>query len=164
LISGPIHQSMSASQYVDWLGRISEEHLWMPLNDTKTFHPVVTTGEGGQPVAGVHHLKAGAWSIAVIQMNPRDGQRLGIHTGDLVRLVNPLGQETQGKVFLSELIRPGVLRVPPGSGGRLTPGMGQTYEYRKITPSSNRLLDPDLSSPITGMSTFNDMVVKVIKV
>ncbi len=164
LISGRIHQSMSATQYVDWLGRISEEHLWMPLNDAKTFHPVVTTGQGGEKIAGIHHLRQGAWSIAVIQMNPVDGQRLGLRTGDLVRLVNPLKQETKGKVFLSELIRPGVLRVPPGSGGRLTPGMGQTYEYRSITPSSNRLLDPNLSSPITGMSTFNDMVVKVIKI
>ncbi|MGC8514315.1 MAG: molybdopterin-containing oxidoreductase family protein [Acidimicrobiales bacterium] len=164
LISGRIHHSMSATQYVDWLGRISEEHLWMPLNDAKTFHPAVVDGQGGRRVGGTRSLAAGAWSIAVIQMNASDGQRLRLKTGDLVRLVNPLGQETQGKVLLSELIRPGVLRIPPGSGNRTTPGMGATYEYRTITPSSNRLLDPDLSSPITGMSTFGDMVVKVVKV
>jgi anaerobic selenocysteine-containing dehydrogenase len=163
LISGRIHQSMSATQYVDWLGRISEEHLWMPLNDDKTYHPTVVDATGGRQVAGVHRLRAGAWSIAVIQMNAADGRRLGLQTGDVVRLRNPLGLETRGKVWLSELIRPGVLRVPPGAGNRMTPGMGQTYEYRNITPSSNKLLDPDLSSPITGMSSYNDMVVKVIK-
>ncbi len=164
LISGRIHQSMSATQYVDWLGRISEENLWMPLNDAKTFHPTVVDGKGGRRLAGTRHLQAGAWSVAVIQMNPSDGRKLRLETGDLVRLVNPMGEETRGKVYLSELIRPGVLRVPPGAGGRSSPGMGQTYEYRTVTPSSNRLLDPDLSSVITGMSTYNDMVVKVVKV
>ena len=164
LISGRIHQSMSATQYVDWLGRISEEHLWMPLNDAKTYHPTVVEAEGGHTLAGTRQLKAGAWSVAVIQMNASDGQQLGLQTGDLVRLVNPMGEETQGKVYLSELIRPGVLRIPPGAGGRSSPGLGQTYEYRTTTPSSNRLLDPDLSSVITGMATYNDMVVKVVKV
>jgi anaerobic selenocysteine-containing dehydrogenase len=109
-------------------------------------------------------IRAGSWSVAVIQMNAGDAVQLGLNNGDLVKLQNPMGEETQGRIMASELIRPGVLRIPPGAGNRSTPGMGQTYEYRQTTPGSNRLLDPDLSSPITGMSSYNDMVVKVIKV
>ena len=164
LISGRIHQSMSATHYVDWLGRISGEHLWMPFNEGKTVHPTVLDEKGVDVLGGRKLIRAGSWSVAVIQMNAGDAVRLGLKSGDLVKLRNPMGEETQGRIMASELIRPGVLRIPPGSGNRFTPGMGQTYEYRGTTPSSNRLLDPDLSSPITGMSSYNDMVVKVIKV
>ena len=164
LASGRIHQSMSATQYVDWLGRISGEHLWMPLNEEKIVYPTVLNEKGVETLSGQKKIRAGTWSIAVIQMNASDARKLGLISGDLVRLRNPMGEETQGRIMASEFIRPGVLRIPPGAGNRFTPGMGQTYEYRQTTPSSNRLLDPDLSSAITGMSSYNDMVVKVLKV
>jgi anaerobic selenocysteine-containing dehydrogenase len=164
VISGRVHHAMTATQMVDWLGRISEEDTWLPLNDDRVYHPQVMGPAGPIPSGTEHRLPSGAWSVAVIQMNRRDGERLGLKTGDLVELTNPLGKSTRGKVYLGESVRPGVLRMPFGGGGRFSPGVGQTFEFRDSTPNANMLVDPHFHEPIMGMSVYQDMVVKVKKV
>jgi anaerobic selenocysteine-containing dehydrogenase len=96
-------------------------------------------------------------------MNRADGEKLGLQTGDLVEMETPLGHATRGKVNLVETIRPGVLRLPFGGGGRFSPGLGKTYDFRDETPNANALVDPDNHSPIMGMPLYGDMVVKVKK-
>ena len=97
-------------------------------------------------------------------MNSADGRRLRLKTGDLVQLETPLGYTTRGKVNLVETIRPGVLRVPFGGGGRFSPGLGKTYDFRDITPNANALVDPDRHSPIMGMPAYGDIIAKEKKV
>jgi len=50
-----------------------------------------------------------------------------------------------------------------GAGGRFSPGLGLTYEFRDETPNGNDLTDPDKHSPIMGMPAYADILVKVKK-
>jgi anaerobic selenocysteine-containing dehydrogenase len=163
VISGRIHHAMSGTQMVDWLGRLAAEDLWTPLNDERVVDEVVI-GENGPTLTGRRvRVPQNTWCIAVIQMNRADGEKLGLQTGDLVEMETPLGHATRGKVNLVETIRPGVLRLPFGGGGRFSPGLGKTYDFRDETPNANALVDPDNHSPIMGMPLYGDMVVKVKK-
>lgn len=164
VISGRIHHAMSGTQMVDWLGRIPTEDLWMPLNDDRTVEEVIIGPDGPTPTGRKVYIPQQTWSIGVIQMNRADGEKLGLKTGDLVEMETPLGHKTSGKVYLVETIRPGVLRLPLGGGGRFSPGLGKTYDFRDVTPNANAIIDPDHHSPIMGMPLYGDMIVKVRKV
>lgn len=164
VISGRIHHAMSGTQMVDWLGRIPTEDLWMPLNDERTVEEQVIGENGPTPTGRKVHIPEGTWCIGVIQMNRADGEKLGLQTGDMVELETPLGHATRGKVYLVETIMPGVLRLPLGGGGRFSPGLGKTYDFRDETPNANAIVDPDHHSPIMAMSLYGDMVAKVKKI
>lgn len=164
VISGRIHHAMSGTQMVDWLGRIPTEDLWMPLNDDRTVEEVIIGPDGPTPTGRKVYIPQQTWSIGVIQMNRADGEKLGLKTGDLVEMETPLGHKTSGKVYLVETIRPGVLRLPFGGGGRFSPGLGKTYDFRDVTPNANAIIDPDHHSPIMGSPIYGDMIVKVRKV
>jgi len=164
VISGRVHHAMSGTQMVDWLGRLPTEDLWVPLNDERVVEEMVIGENGPQPTGRKVRIPKGTWCIGVIQMNRADGERLGLKTGDLVELETPLGHKTRGKVHLVETVRPGVLRLPFGGGGRFSPGLGKTYDFRDVTPNANALVDPDHHSPIMGMSLYGDVIVKVRKV
>lgn len=96
-------------------------------------------------------------------MNTEDAKRLSLKTGDLVVVSNPLKKTTRGKVFASGGIRPGVIKMGFGAGGRFSPGTGPAYESRKYTPLHNELVDPSALSPIMGFPAFADMIVSVKK-
>ena len=164
VISGRIHHAMSGTQMVDWLGRIPTEDLWMPLNDDRTVEEVIIGPDGPTLTGRKVYIPQQTWSIGVIQMNRADGEKLGLKTGDLVEMETPLGHKTSGKVYLVETIRPGVLRLPFGGGGRFSPGLGKTYDFRDVTPNANAIIDPDHHSPIMGSPIYGDMIVKVRKV
>lgn len=164
VISGRVHHAMSGTQMVDWLGRIPTEDLWMPFNEEVKVNETIIGESGPESTGRKVHIPEGTWSIAVIQMNSKDGEKLGLESGDLVDLENPLGHTTQGKVNLVETIRPGVLRLPFGGGGRFSPGLGKTYFFQDVTPNANAIVDPDNHSPIMGMPIYGDMLVKVKKV
>jgi len=164
LVSGRIHQTMSGTQMISWLGRLSEEDLWAPINDKLIVNEMIIGENGPIPTNRKIRIDKHTWSIAVIQMNYSDGKKLGLKTGDLIEMTNPLGGTTKGKVNLVQTIRPGVLRIPFGSGGRFSPGMGLTYAFRDITPNANDLVDPDNHSPIMGQPAYIDILVKIKKV
>jgi anaerobic selenocysteine-containing dehydrogenase len=125
----------------------------------------VIIGENGPTPTGRRvRIPRGTWSIGVIQMNRADGERLGLKTGDLVELETPQGFKTRGKVVLVETIRPGVLRLPFGGGGRFSPGLGKTWAFHDITPNHNALVDPENLSPIMGQPAYGDVIVKVRKI
>jgi thiosulfate reductase/polysulfide reductase chain A len=163
VIWGRVHHAMSGTQLVDWLGRIPTEDLWAPLNDERVVDEIVIGENGPTPSGRKVRLAKGSWCIGVIQMNASDGHKLGLKTGDLVELETPLGHKTRGKVNLVETIRPGVLRMAMGAGGRFSPGLGLTYDFRDVTPNGNDLTDPNKHSPIMGMPAYADIIVKVKK-
>ncbi|HBH04202.1 MAG: dehydrogenase [Candidatus Rokubacteria bacterium RBG_16_73_20] len=164
LTSGRIHHAMSGTQMVDWLGRMPAEDTWLPINDAVTYQEVVVGADGPTPTGRTLRLPANTWAIAVIQMAASDARTLGLKTGDLVELANPLGQTARGKVNAVETIRPGVLRVAFGGGGRFSPGLGRNFYFKDVTPNHNDLVDPDDLSPIMGQPAYADMLVKVRKV
>ncbi|MHB9100655.1 MAG: molybdopterin-containing oxidoreductase family protein [Sulfuricella sp.] len=163
VISSRVHHSMSGTQMIDWLGHFPVEDLTMPINDEVAYDEILV---GAGPASGgrKRRIPANSWSIAVIQMSSADALQLGLKTGDLVELENPLGHKTRGKVNAVETIRPGVLRMPFGGGGRFSPGLGKNFYFKDVTPNANQLVDPAAISPIMGMPGYNDMLVKVTKV
>ena len=164
VVSGRIHHAMSGTQMVDWLGRITAEDLWMPLNDAVTVDEILLGPNGGEKTGRKLHIRAGEWSIGVLQMNAGDAAKLGLKTGDLVELETPTGDKTRGKINAVETIRPGVIRMAMGGGGRFSPGLGWNYYFKDVTPNNNSLTDRTAHSPIMGMPAYCDVLVKLKKV
>jgi anaerobic selenocysteine-containing dehydrogenase len=164
LINGRIHQTQTATQGVVWLSRITEEDLWEPLGKGGNFQAVTIGPTGPQPTGKTIQIRDGEVSIGVIQMNTVDGVALGLKTGDIVTLTNPLGSQQTGIVNLVETIRPGVLRVGIGAGGRFSPGAGSLYFYRDVTVNHNAMVDPNAFTPISGFPAYGNMIVQVKKV
>ena len=165
LICGKVHHAMSGTQMVPWLGEIKTEGTWQPMNDP--FEAEVPEGVpvGRDPVKVVKRkFAANTFSVGTVWMNAEDAKRMGLKNGDLVTVANPLGKTTRGKVFASGGMRPGVIKMGFGAGGRFSPGMGPAYHSGKYTPLHNEMTDPDALSPIMGFPGYADMVVKVTKV
>ncbi len=165
LICGRVHHAMSGTQMVTWLGEIKAEGTWQPLNEEFEAEVVeVMPLSDGQLKNIKMKFKANTYSVGTIWMNSEDAKKLGLKTGDLVILENPLGKSTKGKVFVSGGIRPGVIKIGFGTGGRFSPGLGPAYKSKDYTPNHNMLVDPDCLSPIMGFPCYADMIIKVKKV
>lgn len=164
LITGRIHHAMTGTQMIPWLGEIKAEGLWQPMNDEFEAEIPEAMPMGKDPMKTMKvRFKANTFSVGTIWMNSDDAKRLGIKTGDLVIVENPLGKSTKGKVFASGGIRPGVVKIAFGSGGRFSPGLGVAYKSKDYTPDCNNLIDPEALSPIMGQCAYADMMIRVKK-
>ena len=143
LICGKVHHAMSGTQMIPWLGEIKTEGTWQPLNDA--FEAEVPnaqpTGKEAMKTSKKKFAK-NTYSVGTVWMNTDDAKRLGLKTGTLVKVTNPLGKSTKGKVFVSGGMRPGVIKMGFGAGGRFSPGMGPAYQSRAYTPNHNEMVDP----------------------
>lgn len=162
IICGRVHHAMSGTQLVPWLAETPVEGIFMPLNNQFEYDIADPDGKG-QMATTRRKFKAGSWCVGTLAMSAADAAKMGIKTGDLVVLENPLGKKTKTKVFVTEGMRPGTVKMGFGTGGRFTPGMGGTYANREYTPNHNDLVDPEDLSPIMGMPTYADMIVKITK-
>ena len=164
LISGKVHHAMSGTQMVPWLGELKTEGTWQPLNNA--FECELPEGQavGREPIKVVKkNIKANSYSVGTVWMNSGDASRLGLKTGDLVVVSNPLKRSIRGKVFASGGMRPGVIKMGFGTGGRFSPGLGPAYQSRSYTPLHNEMVDPTALSPIMGFPAYADMIVAVRK-
>lgn len=144
LISGRVHYAMTMTQICPYLTETQTECM-KPLNDE------------------FNEFKANTLSISVLTFNIKDGERLGIKTGDIVTLENPLKKTIKGKAFLTEEMMPGVIKTAFGTGGQKASGIGFINNTAEYTPNINSLFDPENLSPFTGMPGFGDIMVRVIK-
>jgi len=144
LISGRVHYAMTMTQICPYLAETQTECM-KPLNDE------------------FNEFKANTLSISVLAFNIKDGERLGIKTGDIVTLENPLKKTITGKAFLTEEVMPGVIKTAFGTGGQKASGIGFINNTAEYTPNINSLFDPENLSPFTGMPGFGDIMVRVIK-
>ncbi|MBX3673248.1 MAG: molybdopterin-dependent oxidoreductase [Opitutaceae bacterium] len=165
LICGRVHQSMSGTQMIAWLGENKAEGTWQPLNNAFECEVPDAQPLGTEAMKVVKRkFPAGTYAVGTVWLNDGDAKSLGVKTGDLVEVSNPIGGKTRGKIFASGGMRPGVIKIGFATGGRFSPGMGPAYLSRAYTPSHNDLVDPDALSPIMGFPAYADMVVKVKKV
>jgi anaerobic selenocysteine-containing dehydrogenase len=165
LIVGRVHHAMSGTQMVPWLGEVKTEGTWQPMN--KAFEAEIPEAMplGNEPMKSIEKkFKADTYSVGTIWINTDDAKQLGLKTGDLIALENPLGKSTKGRVFISGGMRPGVIKMGFATGGRFSPGLGPAYKTREYTPSHNELIDPGALSPIMGFPAYADMIVRVKKV
>ena len=170
LISGRVHYAMTMTTVCPYLAE-TETECMKPLNDE--FKYVLPEQKGmpdkygipasqGEPDKEVS-FSAGNVSIPVLAFNRSDAERLGIKSGDIVTLENPLGKSIRGKVFVTEEIMPGVIKTAFGPGGQKASGIGFVSNTAEYTPNINELFDPSNISPFSGMPGFGDIMVKVIK-
>jgi formylmethanofuran dehydrogenase subunit D len=103
-------------------------------------------------------------SIPVLAFNVADAARLGIKTGDIVTLENPLKRRVRGRAFLTDEIMPGVIKTAFGPGGQKASGIGMFNNISEYTPNINELIDPENLSPFTGMPGFGDILVRVVEI
>lgn len=165
LIVGRVHHAMSGTQMVPWLAQAPTEGTWLPLN-RQFEHEVIDADRikpEGQRVIN-RRFKPGSFCVGTIWVNADDAAKLGIATGDLVELENPLKKKVSGRVHVSQGIRPGVIKMGFATGGRFSPGLGPIYKQRDYTPNHNELVDPAALSPVMGMPCYADMIVKMNKV
>ncbi|MCB2216983.1 MAG: molybdopterin-dependent oxidoreductase [Desulfobulbaceae bacterium] len=164
LITGRIHHSMTGTQMIPWLGEVKAEGLWHPMNEAFEADIPERVPDADEPVKIIpRKFKANTFSVGTIWMNSDDATRLGLQTGDLVVAENPLGKSTKGKIFASGGIRPGVVKIAFGAGGRFSPGLGVAYRSKDYTPDCNNLMDPDALSPIMGQPAYADMLLRITK-
>ncbi|MEE9584552.1 MAG: molybdopterin dinucleotide binding domain-containing protein, partial [Candidatus Brocadiales bacterium] len=132
------------------------------------------------------------WPENHVELNPRDAQAIGVKNGDMVRIVSatnhkgswsirPTGLEkyTQGKVKLTEGLKPGVVNVSWHFGhwayGALdtiidgTVIKGDERRIKGLCPNAVMRLDPHLrdvclTDPIGGSAAFFSTRVRLIKV
>lgn len=173
LISGRVNYAMTMTVVCPYLAE-TETECMKPLN--KPFKYTIPEIEGipdeyGLPMGltgsqqknEVSFHKA-SLSIPVLAFNITDALRLGIKTGDIVTLENPLKKTIKGKAFLTDEIMPGVIKTAFGPGGQKASGIGIFNNFHEYTPNINELIDPENLSPFTGMPGFGDILVRVAEV
>ncbi|MBI4837732.1 MAG: molybdopterin-dependent oxidoreductase [Nitrospirae bacterium] len=170
LISGRVHHATTMTQVCPYLAE-TETECMKPMNNKFTYpmpdFSAVTHNashlSAGQAGITDYEFKANTVSIPVFAFNTKDGEKLGIKTGDVVTLENPLKKTIRGKVYLTEEIMPGVIKTAFGPGGQKASGVGFLNHTAEYTPNINELFDPENLSPFTGMPGFGDIMVKVVK-
>ncbi len=180
LISGRVHYAMTMTTVCPYLAETKTECM-QPLNNdfkyTSPPHPSLSKGgqQGGNLEAdrflnlyGIPFNKetlfaATTVSIPVLAFNIKDAEKLGIRTGDIVTLENPLKKSIKGKAFLTEEVGPGIIKTAFGPGGQTASGIGFMNSTAGYTSNINELFDPSNISGFSGMPGFGDIMVKVIK-
>jgi anaerobic selenocysteine-containing dehydrogenase len=166
LISGRVHHAMTMTIVCPNLAETTTECM-KPLNEGFKYMIQALKNiphKYGIPVGREIDFESGSVSIPVFAFNSSDGVNLGIKTGDMVILENPLKRRIKGKVFLTDEVMPGVIKTAFGPGGHKASGLGFMTCTSDYTPNINELHDPENISPFTGMPGFGDIMVRVIKI
>ena len=164
LVSGRVHYAMTMTAVCPYLAETGTECM-KPLNSEFKYNvPELGLNPEKYSLPGKEEISFhdGMVSIPVFAFNMTDGERLGIKTGDMVVLENPLKRSIRGKAFLTEEIMPGVIKTAFGPGGQKASGIGFTSMTAEYTPNINELFDPANLSPFTGMPGFGDIMIRVV--
>jgi thiosulfate reductase/polysulfide reductase chain A len=165
LISGRVHHSMTVTAVCPYLSETNTECM-EALNDQFEYslpESANVPNKTGLQDNRENSFRPCSVSIPVLAVNRADGENLGLKTGDIVTLENPLKKTVRGKVFLTDEIMPGVIKTAFGPGGQKASGIGLMNYTSEYTPNINELHDPENITSFTGAPGFGDIRVKVIK-
>ena len=90
-------------------------------------------------------------------VNPLDAQRLGLSTGDTVRIASRVGA-VEAPVEVTDAVRPGVVSLPHGWGHGV-PGTRMGVAAAKAGVNSNILTDDQVMDPLSGNAALNAIPV-----
>ncbi|WP_165755727.1 molybdopterin-dependent oxidoreductase [Ruminiclostridium hungatei] len=155
LITGRTHQTGTMSQVCISLSDLETEAN-KKLNDAFAFPSHTQNTDKDE-------FEVNTIAIPVFLINEMDGKKLGIYTGEMIRLENANGKYLKGKAFLSSGIKSGVIKTTFGSGGRKATGIGLFSRAVSFTPNINMLYDSNSINQVTGMPAFGDIMVKIEK-
>jgi len=165
LISGRVHHAMTMTAVCPYLSETNTECM-EALNDRFEYSMPACTdipNKSGLQDNRENSFQPCSVSIPVLTINRVDGESLGLKTGDIVTLENPLNKTIRGKVFLADEIMPGVIKTAFGPGGQEASGIGFLNHTSAYTPNINELHDPDNITILTGAPGFGDIRVRVKK-
>jgi His/Glu/Gln/Arg/opine family amino acid ABC transporter permease subunit len=165
LISGRVHHTMTITVVCPSLAE-TETECMVPLNEDISYTLPASDHQPnthGIPVNEEIIFRAGSVSIPVFAVNRSDGEMIGIKSGDIIILENPLGKKIRGKAILTDEIMPGVIKTAFGPGGQRASGLGFYNSTCDYTPNINELHDTDNFNTLTGTPGFGDIMVKVTK-
>ncbi len=165
LISGRVHHAMTMTAVCPYLSETTTECM-EALNDQFAYtmpECADVPNKTGLQDKRENSFRPCSVSIPVLSVNRADGENLGLKTGALVTLENPMGNRIRGKVFLTDEIRPGVIKTAFGPGGQKASGIGFMNHTSQYTPNINELHDPENITSYTGAPGFGDIRVRVIK-
>lgn len=95
----------------------------------------------------------------VVEVHPYDAAAAGLHEGDLARLVSAVGA-VEIRVRVTDALRPGVVCVPHGWGGRIfDPATGTAGE--SLGANRNLLVDNRRLDPFSQVPVFNSTAVRL---
>ncbi len=92
-----------------------------------------------------------------IEVNPKDAEKMGLRTNDIVRVDSPVGS-LETTVYVYPGIAPGTVAIPAGQGHT---HMGRYAEKRGANPLT--LVDPEMIDASTGALAFNATRVRLTK-
>ena len=90
-------------------------------------------------------------------VNPLDAQRLGLSTGETVRIASRVGA-VEAPVEVTDAVRPGVVSLPHGWGHGV-PGTRMGVAAAKAGVNSNILTDDQVMDPLSGNAALNAIPV-----
>ncbi|MBI5682661.1 MAG: molybdopterin-dependent oxidoreductase [Deltaproteobacteria bacterium] len=171
LISARVHQGMTATYANPQQAETPTDSIWWPLNkefeaevaDWVTEKNGMGMPQGSMKVAKKRFTK-GTHCVGACAMNPKDAEANGVNTGDVITIENMLGKTQKSVVLVTDTVRPSVLKMPYGGGGRFSPGVGTTYQQKDYTANVNQLVDPNLLSPIVGFPGYVDIIARIVAV
>ncbi|WP_435769021.1 molybdopterin-containing oxidoreductase family protein [Nocardioides sp. SYSU DS0651] len=98
----------------------------------------------------------------VVELHPDDASSAGVQEGDLVRLVSEVGA-VELRARISDAMRPGVVCVPHGWGGRVfDPRTGEAEAA--LGANRNLLVDNRRLDPFSQVPIFNSTAVRLEQV
>jgi len=165
LISGRVHHAMTMTAVCPYLSETNTECM-EALNDQFDYtmpECADVPNKTGLQDNRENSFRPRSVSIPVLAVNRTEGENLGLKTGELVTLENPLGNRIRGKVFLTDEIMPGVIKTAFGPGGQTASGIGFLNHTSEYTPNVNELHDPGNITSLTGAPGFGDIRVRLIK-
>ncbi|MGV9592837.1 molybdopterin oxidoreductase family protein [Streptomyces tendae] len=107
----------------------------------------------------MHNIPAltGGSNRCTLQLHPEDAERLGVGSGQPVR-VKGAGGEVTAPAEITDAVRPGVVSLPHG-WGHDRPGTRQTHAAADPGVNVNQLLDGSMLDPLSGNAVLNGVPV-----
>ncbi|MFJ8192436.1 molybdopterin oxidoreductase family protein [Streptomyces sp. NPDC096094] len=109
----------------------------------------------------MHNIPAltGGSNRCTLHLHPDDAERLGVGSGESVR-VKAAGGEVTAPAEVTDTVRPGVVSLPHGWGHH-RPGTRLTHAATEPGVNVNQLLDGSLLDPLSGNAVLNGVPVAI---
>jgi anaerobic selenocysteine-containing dehydrogenase len=112
----------------------------------------------------MHNVPAltGGSNRCTLHLHPEDAERLGVRSGQPVR-VKGAGGEVTAPAEVTDTVRPGVVSLPHG-WGHDRPGTRMSHAATEPGVNVNQLLDGSMLDPLSGNAVLNGVPVRLAPV
>ncbi|MBL8489045.1 MAG: hypothetical protein JNK22_18420 [Rhodocyclaceae bacterium] len=101
-------------------------------------------------------------NLCTLKVHPADAGRLGVATGDRVRIEGGRGAAIEAPVEVSDEMMPGVVSLPHGYGHDL-PGLRLAVAGARPGANLNALFDASARDPLSGNAVLGGVPVTIVR-